>query len=197
MPTSRCSTWSTRAGTTWLCFSTSATTATRCAAPSWSRRPRDQLLALEARVASGRLKDRDKTVAAAEKSLARSPVAKLFTYTAKPGRFVYDYDHQALDYEKTLAGHYVLTTSLDHSVPASEVLACYRSLQQVESRFRVLKDFLHLRPVFHWTESRVRGHIAICVFAAVIEALIGKALAQADVRDPDLDDQHLSAQKGR
>jgi transposase len=153
----------------------------------------DQLLALEARVASGRLKDRDKIVAAAERILARSPVAKLFTYTAKEGRFVYDYDHDALDYEEDLAGHYVLATSLDSSVPAGEVLACYRSLQQVEHRFRVLKDFLHLRPVFHWTESRVRGHIAICVLAAVIEALIGKALADADVRDPDLDDQQLTA----
>lgn len=38
----------------------------------------------------------------------------------------------------------------------------------------------------------MRGHIAICVIAAVIEALLGKALRDADVRDPDIDDQHLS-----
>ena len=41
------------------------------------------------------------------------------------------------------------------------VLAPYRSLQLVENRFRVLKDFLGLRPMFHWTESRVRGHVAV------------------------------------
>ena len=51
---------------------------------------------------------------------------------------------------------------------------------------------MHLRPVRHWTERRVRGHIAICVYAAVIEALITAALRRADVRDPDLTDQHLS-----
>ena len=45
----------------------------------------------------------------------------------------------------------------------------------------------------HWTEQRVRGHIAVCVYAAVIEALIARALAAADVRDPDLADQHLTA----
>ena len=69
----------------------------------------------------------------------------------------------------------------------------YRQLLDVEHRFRVLKDFLHLRPVRHWTETRVRGHIAVCVYAAVIEALITQALRAADVRDPDLADQHLTA----
>jgi len=69
----------------------------------------------------------------------------------------------------------------------------YRQLLQVEHRFRVLKDFLHLRPVRHWTEQRVRGHIAICVYAAVVETLITHALAAAGVRDPDLAEQHLTA----
>ena len=32
----------------------------------------------------------------------------------------------------------------------------------------------------------------MCVYATVIEALIERALADADVRDPDLPDQHLS-----
>ena len=73
------------------------------------------------------------------------------------------------------------------------VVIAYRQLLSVERRFRVLKDFLHLRPVRHWTERRVRGHIAVCVYAAVIEALIERALGDTDVRDPDLDDQHLSA----
>ncbi|MEW6153670.1 MAG: hypothetical protein AB1673_06740 [Actinomycetota bacterium] len=72
------------------------------------------------------------------------------------------------------------------------VVVAYRRLLEVERRFRVLKDFLHLRPVYHWTEDRVRGHIAICVYAAVIESLMAADLRAADVRDPDLDDQHLS-----
>ena len=59
----------------------------------------------------------------------------------------------------------------------------------------MLKDFLHLRPVRHWTERRVHGHIAVCVYAAVIEALITHALTAADLRDPDLADQHLTASR--
>jgi hypothetical protein len=49
--------------------------------------------------------------------------------------------------------------------------------------------------VFHWTETRVRGHIAICVLAAVIEAVIANRLVAADIRDPDLPEQHLSARR--
>ena len=88
----------------------------------------------------------------------------------------------------------MLVTSLtpDQATTAHVVVA-YRQLQPVEHRFRVLKDFFHLRPVRHWTERRVHGHIAVCVYAAVIEALITAALAAADIRDPDLPDQHLSA----
>jgi hypothetical protein len=66
-------------------------------------------------------------------------------------------------------------------------------MQLVENRFRVLKDFLGLRPIFHWTETRVRGHIAVCVLAAVIETLLGNALREHDVRDPDIHAQHLTA----
>jgi transposase len=59
----------------------------------------------------------------------------------------------------------------------------------------VLKDFLALRPVFHYTEKRVRGHVAICVLAAVIEAVMAIDLAAAKLTDPDLGDQVLSARR--
>jgi len=101
-------------------------------------------------------------------------------------RFVHDYGHDALAYYEALARHYVLATSLDPCVAdAEQVLDCFRALQSVEQRFRVLKSSLGLRPIRHWTENRVRGHIAICVLAAVIESLIGNRLVDADLRDPD------------
>jgi transposase len=156
-----------------------------------------QLLALEARVARGDLIEATKIAAAAATILARSPVKRLFDVSdVADGRFVYDYNHEALAYDEQLAGHYVLATSMNvKTVDAAEVLACYRSLQSVEQRFRVLKSSLGLRPIRHWTESRVRGHIAVCVLAAVIESLIGKRLVEADLRDPDLNDQHLTAER--
>ena len=160
-------------------------------------RVENKLLALEDRVRRGDLIAATDIAAAAATILAGSPVKRLFDISeVAEGRFVYDYNHDALDYDETLAGHYVLATSLDPTVAdAGEVLAAYRSLQNVEKRFRVLKSSLGLRPIRHWTETRVRGHIGICVLAAVAESLIGNRLADADLPDPDLDDQHLTADR--
>ena len=155
-----------------------------------------KLLALEHRVRDGRLKDAAKIGRAAQRILGGSAVARLFDLEIAEGRFLYHYDQDAHDYEELLAGRYVLITSLTPAqASTSQVVTAYRQLLNVESRFRVLKDFLHLRPVRHWTEQRVRGHVAICVYAAVIETLINKALVAADVRDPDIGDQHLTAQR--
>jgi transposase len=76
-----------------------------------------------------------------------------------------------------------------------DVVRHYRSLERVERRFRVLKDFLGLRPIFHFTEKRVRGHIALCVLAAVIEAVMARDLETHRVMDPDQPDQVLSARR--
>ena len=153
-----------------------------------------ELLALERRVRDGRLKDPAKIGRAAQRILGPSGVGRLFDVEIAAGRFLYHYNEDAVAHEELLAGRYVLTTSLTPTqATTTQIVAAYRQLAGVEARFRVLKDFLRLRPVRHWTEQRVRGHVAVCVYAAVIETLTGHALATADVRDPDLTDQHLSA----
>lgn len=149
------------------------------------------------RVRSGRLTDPAKIGAAADRILRDSGVARCFTATITAGHFVWCHDQAGLDYEeRLLEGRYVVTTSLTtQQATTAEVVGHYQSLANVERRFRVLKDFLGLRPVFHWTEQRVKGHIAICVLAAVIEAVIGNTLAAAGVRDHDLPNQPISARR--
>lgn len=156
-------------------------------------RAEDELLALERRVRAGRLKDPAKIGRAAQRILTNSGAGRLFDLDIGPGRFIYHYNEQAQDHDDLLAGRHVLTTSLKPAqAGTAQVAAAYRQLANTEARFRALKDFLRLRPIRHWTEQRVRGHVAVCVYAAVIETLIAHALAEADVRDPDLADQHLS-----
>ena len=58
-----------------------------------------------------------------------------------------------------------------------------------------MKDFLGLRPVYRRLEERVRGHIALCVIAAVIEAVMGNDLEQAGVKGPDLPEQTMSPRR--
>jgi hypothetical protein len=160
-------------------------------------RTEEQLIALDRRVRAGRLVDPAAIGAAAQRILGPSPVSRCFTTSIAEGRFGWDYDQQALDYEqRLLAGRYVLSTSLTpDQATTAEVVTHYQSLANVEHRFRVMKDFLGLRPVYHWTEQRVRGHIAICVLAAVIEAVIANQLAAADISDPDLDSQIITPRR--
>jgi len=47
----------------------------------------------------------------------------------------------------------------------AEVLEQYRGLWQVEDCFRVGKHDLRIRPIYHWTEGRIRAHVAICFMA--------------------------------
>jgi transposase len=157
-------------------------------------RTEEKLRALERRVRDGELRDAAKIGRAAQRILGDSGVGRLFDVEMGERRFLWHYDEEAMAYEELLAGRYVLSTSLTNAeAPTAAVVRAYRQLLETEDRFRILKDFLHLRPVRHWTERRVRGHVAVCVYAAVIEALVARALREAGVRDPDVADQHLSA----
>ncbi len=154
-----------------------------------------ELPALERRVREVRLKDPAKIGRAAQRILNNnSSAGRLFDPDSGEGRFLYHYNDHALQHEQLLAGRYVLTTSFTPTqAGTTRIVAAHRQLAAVGARFRALEDFLRLRPVRHWTEQRVRGRIAVCVYAAAIETLISQDLAAADVRDPDLADQHLTA----
>jgi transposase len=157
----------------------------------------DGLIALQARVRSGRLTDPAKIGAAADRILRDSGVGRCFVTTVQKGLFSWDFDEKARRYdEELLCGRYVITTSLDaKAADCAQVLRYYRSLQNLEHRFRIAKDFLALRPVFHWTEERVRGHVALCLLAATIEAVMAKDLVAAKVMDPNLPFQHMTPRR--
>ena len=157
----------------------------------------DGLIALQARVRSGRLSDPAKIGAAADRILRDSGVGRCFVTTVQEGLFSWVFDEKARRHdEELLCGRYVITTSLDaKAADCAQVLRYYRSLQNLEHRFRIAEDFLALRPVFHWTEERVRGHVALCLLAATIEAVMAKDLVAAKVMDPNLPFQHMTPRR--
>jgi len=62
------------------------------------------------------------------------------------------------------------------SLGADEVAQAYKSLWQVEQAFRELKSGLDLRPIYHWTEKRIRGHVMVCFLALVLEMALRRRL---------------------
>ena len=144
-----------------------------------------KLRALELCVRAGRLTDPAKTGAATQRILNAGGAARLFDTEIGKGRFGYHYNEDAHTYEQALAGRYVLTTSLTpNQTDTAQVVDYYRQLQAIEARFRTVGDFLRLRPIRQGTEQRVRGHVAVCVYAALMETLINHALVADDIRDP-------------
>ncbi|MHB1166473.1 MAG: IS1634 family transposase, partial [Candidatus Nanopelagicales bacterium] len=92
-----------------------------------------------------------------------------------------------IDAEAALDGVYVIRTS----VPAAQmgpdrVVAAYKSLSRVERDFRSLKSIdLDLRPIHHYTETRVRAHVLICMLAAYLVWHLRQAWAPLTFTDED------------
>jgi transposase len=60
-------------------------------------------------------------------------------------------------------GYKALSTTTDLAV--KDIIEKYSDLFEVEHTFRALKSQIEIRPMFHWTDSRIRGHIAMCFIA--------------------------------
>ena len=73
--------------------------------------------------------------------------------------------------EAALDGLYVIRTSLSKDkLDANAAVAAYKSLAHVERAFRSMKTVdLNVRPVFHYSEQRVRAHVFLCMLAYYVE----------------------------
>ena len=98
-------------------------------------------------------------------------MAKHFELTITDTSFSWQRKQEGIDAEAALDGLYVIRTSLTNSqLNANAAVAAYKSLSQVERAFRSIKTVdLHVRPVFHYSASRVRAHVFLCLLAYYVE----------------------------
>jgi transposase len=57
-----------------------------------------------------------------------------------------------------------------------QVLEQYKLLFQIEHTFRTFKSHLETRPIFHWTNRRIEGHICLCYIAYTLQHWVLKKL---------------------
>jgi transposase len=72
-----------------------------------------------------------------------------------------------IDADAAWDGIYGIITNA-HDDEATELLERYRGLWQIEDTFRLSKHELRMRPIYHWTEQRIRAHIMICFIALAV-----------------------------
>jgi transposase len=139
-----------------------------------------KLESLKKRVEAGRLTDAEQIGAAAQRVLSAHHGQRYYSWRLVRGKFEYFEDQQKLEAEKRLEGKYVIATS-EKDFGALEAVAAYKQLGEVERGFRSMKDVIGMRPIWHHSPSRVKGHIFVAALALLLERLLERRLKQAGV----------------
>ena len=79
-------------------------------------------------------------------------------------------------------GCYVLRSNIKEW-SAGELWQAYIQLTEAEETFRIHKNDLKLRPIWHQKENRVNAHIRVCFLAYVLWKCFGQMCKQAGLGD--------------
>jgi Transposase DDE domain len=133
------------------------------------------------------LRGRDHIGLRVGKVLGRFKMGKHFKLTIEDDSFCWERDQSAIAAEAALDGIYVVRTTVPtEKLPTADVVRSYKSLAHVERAFRSLKTVeLHIRPIHHRKEERVRAHVLLCMLAYYLEWHMRRALATILFDDDD------------
>jgi len=117
--------------------------------------------------------------------LGKHNMAKHFQLTIDDGIFTFTRNQAGIDTEAALDGIYIIRTSVPaDQMDTATVVGTYKSLAHVERDFRSIKAIdLDLRPIYHFTETRVRAHVFLCMLAAYLVWHLRKAWAPVTFTD--------------
>jgi transposase len=103
---------------------------------------------------------------------------------------------EARSWENLIDGKLIVETTLLDASP-EEIIGRYQELGGIERAFRSLKSTLKLRPVYHWTERRIRAHVFLCVLALQIERYLHSHLHEMKVSAATAIDKLRQIKAGR
>ncbi len=75
-------------------------------------------------------------------------------------------------------GCYLLRTNIADWTP-EDLWTAYIQLTEAEAAFRIHKQDLKLRPIWHQREDRVQAHIMVCFLAYVLWKCLGQMCKRA------------------
>lgn len=87
-------------------------------------------------------------------------------------------DDEAIARDAQFDGYYGIQTN-EKELNVQDVLDAYHTLWKIEESFRIMKSTLEVRPVFHWTEPRIKGHFVVCFLAFLLERTLEFKLKQS------------------
>lgn len=84
-----------------------------------------------------------------------------YHYLKKEGEQTYKLNEAKIKADEKFDGILAISTNVDE-LTEIEILDQYRHLFKIEQSFRTMKTLLEVRPMFHWTDKRIRGHVCMC-----------------------------------
>ncbi len=121
------------------------------------------------------------------RAVDRHKMAKHFRMTIEDNLLEYSRDAESIERERQLDGLYIVRTSQTEMEP-EEAVRSYKQLTRVEQAFRCLQSVdLHVRPIHHRKEERVRAHLLLCMLAYYVEWHLRVALAELLYQHEDLE----------
>jgi len=130
-----------------------------------------ELEPLQRRVARGRLTGRAEIGLRVGRVINKYKVAKHFAVTITDTALSWTIRTTRVETEAALDGIYLIRTNVPVALmSAADAVRHYKALSEVERAFRSLKTLdLHVRPIHHHLEDRVRSHIFLCMLAYYVE----------------------------
>ena len=86
-------------------------------------------------------------------------------------------NEEAIAEEAKRDGFFGIITNIK-DMKAEDIVANYKTLWEVEDAFGELKGTLKARPIFHWSDGRIIGHLTLCFMTYLCEALMTKSLRE-------------------
>lgn len=124
--------------------------------------------------------EREKRIETAQKLLKTPSKIKAkatYHYIKTVGENDYQLNEQKIINDERFDGILAISTN-DDKLSDEQVLDQYRHLFQIEHSFRTMKSMLEVRPMYHWTDSRIRGHICLCYLSLAMLRNIQLRLAK-------------------
>lgn len=134
-------------------------------------------------------KDREERIARAEQLLQYPSQLKNKArrfYLKSDGKDKYVLDVEKIKNAAKYDGFLAITTNAREIGP-EDILDHYHHLFQIEHSFCTFKSYLETRPMFHWTDKRIEGHICLCYLSYVllnhlVQRLKKHGITQAQIR---------------
>lgn len=136
-----------------------------------------ELCAVQASFSRGRLTGRGEIGVRVGRVIDKYKMAKHFKLTIEDNQLQFEVRTDSVQAEAALDGIYIVRTSVSNEAfSADDAVRHYKSLTRVEKSFRMMKmTGLEVRPIFHYTEERVRAHVFLCMLAQYVQWHMQKA----------------------